>query len=265
MRKMSSMFSTLLVAVMAVGCVSDGDSDAFEGAGAGGKADGNAPQLAGTYALELTSKMKTEDRRESDPAKRFAQLEMRARAQVKVTQDGGTVKLAVDICDVRLPVVGGYQPELDPAFVTGLPPLEVTGTIEGDDAELVTDPVALVLGAQLQKPLTDSMPSAGSPRIRDQDRDGQPGISIEIPGYGKIFGALRVKLAFAAKAGNVAQLTGAADVTLDQKIYGDNIWFYDAASSAAEAEEYVHVVSSSNRVTMKANATSCQKVRQLLP
>jgi len=259
------MFSAALVAVMAVGCVSDGDSDELGGAGAGGKADGTAPTLAGTYALELTSKMKTEDRRESDPAKRFAELQMRARAQVKVTQEGGAVKLAVDLCDVRLPVVGGYQPELDAAFVTSLAPLEVTGTIEGDDAELVTEPVALVLGAALQKPLTDSMPGAGSPRIRDQDRDGEAGVSIEIPGYGKIFGSLRVKLAFAAKAGNVAQLSGAADVTLDQKIYGDNIWFYDAASSAAEAEQNVQVIMSSNRVTMKANATTCQKVRQLFP
>jgi hypothetical protein len=255
----------VLFLVAVSGCAMDEAGDEAGGAGAGGKADGTAPQLATTYALELTSKMRTEDRRESDPAKRFAELSMRARAQVKVTQTGGDVKLAVDICDVRLPVVSGYQPELDAAFVAALPSLQVIGTIEGEEPELVTSPVALVLGAALANPLDDALPAATSSRVKDQDRDGNPGVSIEIPGYGSIFASLRVKLAFSAPAGNVASLSGAADVTLDQKIYGDNIWFYDAASSAAEAEQYVSVVSSSNRVNMKANATTCAKVRQLFP
>ena len=255
----------MMLLAMATGCAMD-EMDGDYG-DAAGKADGTGTPLAGTYALELTSKMKTEDQRESDPAKRFTELSMRARAQVKVTQTGTDVKLAVDLCDVRLPVVSGYQPELDAAFVTALAPLQITGTIEtdGERPELVTRDAALVLGAALPNPLTDALPGATSARLRDQDQDGNPGVSISIPGYGAIFAALRVKLAFAAPAGNVATLAGAADVTLEQKIYGDNIWFYDAATTAAEAEQYVRVVSSSNRVTMKANATTCAKVRQLFP
>ena len=88
---------------------------------------------------------------------------------------------------------------------------------------------------------------------------------LAIPGHGSIFAALRVKLAFAAPTANLATLSGAADVTLDQKLYGDNIWFYDAVTSAAEAQANVSVVSSTNRVTMKRDATTCANVRALFP
>lgn len=252
----------LMAAMTMTGCATDAmDDDATGGGGGGGKADDTtAAQLAPTYALELTSSMRTEDRRESDPAKRFTNLTMRARAQVKVTQTGSEVKLAVKLCDVRLPVVGGYQPELDAAFVATVPAFNITAAIDGD--ELVAQPAALVLGAALPHPLTDALPSATSARLRDQDSDGNPGVSIQIPGYGSIFASLRVKLEFSAP---LATMKGAADVTLDQKIYGDNIWFYDAATSAAEAEGNVSVVSSSNRVTMKRDAANCAKVRTLLP
>ena len=251
----------LLAAVMVTGCATDEMADDGSGGGTGGKADEtNAVQLAPTYALELTSSMRTEDRRESDPAKRFTNLTMRARAHVKVTQTGGAVKLAVKLCDVVLPVVGGYQPELDPAFVASVPAFQINAAIDGED--LVSQPAAIVLGAALANPLADALPAATSSRLRDQDNDGNPGVSIQIPGYGSIFASLRVKLEFAAP---LATMKGAADVTLDQKIYGDNIWFYDAAMSAAEAEGNVSVVSSSNRVTMKRDATTCAKVRTLFP
>jgi hypothetical protein len=260
------MMHFALCAVLVAGCATEelDDDELLEGEG-DGKADGAALSLAPSYALELTSSMRTEDRRESDPSKRYATLSLRARAHVKVTQSGRDVRLAVKLCDVRLPRVSGYQPELAANFVASLPPLEVTAAIERGPRELVSQPVALVLGAALPSPLTDALPAATSSRVRDQDQDGHPGVSISIPGYGSIFAALRVKLAFAAPLTSASTITGAADVTLDQKIYGDNIWFYDAAASAAAAEANVRVVSSSNRVTLKRDATTCAKVRSLFP
>lgn len=252
----------LLALALAAGCTTEDMTDEELAGGVDGKGDGTAGTLAPTYALELKSSMKTEDRRESDPAKRFTTLAMRARAQVKVAQTDNDVKLTVKICDVVLPQVNGYQPELAAELIAALPALEVKGTIDGEPRELVTEPAALVLGAALANPLTDALPAAGSPKLRDQDQDGNPGVSIQIPGYGSIFAALRVKLAFATP---LTTMTGAADVELDQKIYGDNIWFYDAAASAAEAEANVSVVQSSNRVTMKRDASTCAKVRTLFP
>ena len=262
------MRSIVLASLVAVtGCIGDEELDG-EGIDVDGKADGSPVELAPTYALELTSTMTMEDRRESDPATRFTTLTMRARAQVKTTQTGDAVKLAVDLCDVRLPQVSGYQPELDPAFVISLPALQVNADIERatDGAvSLASQTFPLVLGAQLANPASDRLPQAGSARIKDQDQDGNPGVSISIPGYGKIFAALRVSFDFTAGLGNVAAINGEANVGLDQKLYGDNIWFYDAVSSAAETEANVSLVSATNRVKMKRDATTCAKVKQLFP
>jgi hypothetical protein len=253
----------LAAVVIVTGCVADeGDEGAL--GGGDGKADGptSAVVLAPTYGLELVSSMKMEDRRETDPAKRNYTLTMRARAQVKTEVTTTGAKLTVKICDVRLPQVSGYQPELDPTFVASLPALQVLATT---GTHLTTDPTALVLGASLAKPLTDPLPAAGSTRVKDQDADGNPGVSIRIPGYGSIFAALRVTLDLDAPLTSAAAITGTADVGLDQKIYGDDIWFYDAVTSAADTEANVKLLSATNTFKLKRDATTCAKVRALFP
>ncbi len=224
--------------------------------------------LPSTYALELVSNMRLEDTRETDPAKRFSDYHLRARAHVATRQEGDDVTFTVKLCDVRLPEVGGYQPELDPAFVRTIPTFEVSGTIAAnmDGARrLSSEDAALVLGAQLANPLTDALPAANSTRLRDQDRDGNPGVSIRIPGYGHIYGAMRVKLSIDAPLSNPATINGAAEIDLTQKIYGDDIWFYDAAASAAEAAPHTNVVSAMNTFRMRGNATNCTRVTQIFP
>jgi hypothetical protein len=251
----------LAACVIVTGCVAD-EGDESELGGGGGKADGGAVVLAPTYGLELVSAMKMEDRRETDPAKRNYTLTMRARAQVKTEVTATGAKLTVKICDVRLPQVSGYQPELDAAFVASLPALTVNATT---GTQLTTDPSALVLGAALAKPLTDPLPAAGSTRIKDQDQDGNPGVSIRIPGYGSIFAAMRVTLDLDAPLTSAATIAGTAEVGLDQKLYGDDIWFYDAVTSAADTEANVKLVSATNTFKMKRDATTCAKVRAQFP
>jgi len=253
----------LAAIVIVTGCVGD-EGDESDLGGGGGKADGptSAVELAPTYGLELVSSMKMQDPRETDPAKRNYTLTMRARAQVKTEVTTTGAKLTVKICDVRLPQVSGYQPELDAAFVSSLPALTINATT---GTQLSTDPVALVLGASLAKPLTDPLPAAGSSRIKDQDQDGNAGVSIRIPGYGSIFAAMRVTLDLEAPLTSAAAITGKAEVGLDQKVYGDDIWFYDAVSSAAETEANVKLVSATNTFKMKRDATTCAKVRAQFP
>jgi hypothetical protein len=247
------------------GCVADAADEGDTVGGAGdGKADGasGSIELAPTYGLELVSTMNMEDRRESDPAKRFYTLTMRARAQVTTTSDSAGAKLAVKLCDVRLPQVRGYQPELDTAFVSSLPVLDVRASTDG---ALMTEPTALVLGATLAEPLTDALPATGSARITDQDGDGHPGVSIHISGIGSIYAALRVTLSLDAPLTSTATITGKADIGLDQAIYGDSILFYDAVSSAAETEANVALVSAVNTFKMKRDPTTCANVRALFP
>jgi len=271
MKTLTMMFG---FAVLATGCVTDdemleGDEDG-EG---GGKADGTETPgtLAAKYGLELTSTMKLEDTRETGAA-RFSTFKLRARAKVTTTQEGEDIKLTVKLCDVALPEVSGYQPELDAAFVAGLAAFDVTGTLglqgEGDAAAITleTDPAALVLGAKLADPIANRLPAAGTDtRVRDQDQDGNPGVSISIPGYGKIFAAMRVKLAINAKVTTSSTISGAAEITLDQAIYGDNIFFYDAASAAAESAAAIRVVTASNTFRMKSGKTTCAQVVAAFP
>jgi len=233
-----------------------------EEASGGGKADGTGSgTLAARYGLELTSVTKLEDTRDSSKST----YTLRARALVTTTsQTADTAKLAVKLCDVTLPQVSGYQPQLDPAFVTSLPKINLTAHIA--DGMLDTDPAALVLGAALHAPLTDSLPTdANDSRVRDQDADGNPGVSVQIPGYGSIFAALRVKLSITAPVDDPDKIAGDADVHLDEAIYGDNIWFYDAASSLAESQKYTKVLSAQNEFKMASGITTCAGVDAKYP
>jgi hypothetical protein len=254
-----------LAALLMTGCGIDDGSPTDEG---GGKADGNAAvTLPSTYALELVSDMRLEDTRETG-ADRFSEYHLRARAHVTTRQNGDDVTLTVKLCDVVLPEVGGYQPELDRAFVATIPAFTVDATIAAnmDGARrLSSEDAALVLGAQLANPLTDALPAANSTRLRDQDRDGKPAVSVRIPGYGSIYAALRVKLSIDAPLSNAAQINGAAEIDLAQRVYGDDIWFYDAAASAAEAAPHTRVVEATNTFRMRGNAQNCARVTQLFP
>ena len=254
------MRSLGLFAVLLAACATDPMMDDQE-AGGGGKADGTGSgTLAARYGLELTSITKLEDTRDSS----VSTYTLRARALVTTTQTTDSVKLAVKLCDVTLPQVSGYQPQLAPAFVASLAKLDLTGHIT--DGTLETDPAALVLGAALHAPLTDALPTDGSDsRVRDQDNDGNPGVSIKIPGYGNIFSALRVKLSITAPIDNVDKIAGDADVHLDEAIYGDDIWFYDAASSLAESQMYTQVVSAQNEFKMASGITTCPGVDAKYP
>jgi len=253
---------------MTAGCVTDmGGGD--PSGGGDGKADGTSASgsLAGKYAMELTSHMKLEDTRESNPSKRYSSYDLRARAVVTVSQDGDDVSLSVKLCDVTLPEVSGYQPELDAAFVAGLDPVTLSGKVAhngGDTLEI--EEGALVLGAALAHPTTDALPTDGnSSRVRDQDRDGHPGVSVKIPGYGSIFSALRVRVGFSAPVDDAEDISGDADLTLDEAIYGDSIWFYDAASSFAESQQYVNVVTATNRFELVRHVGTCSGVRSTFP
>jgi hypothetical protein len=256
-----------LGSTFATGCVTDagGDDGAEPGGGGDGKADGATPgTLAAKYGLSLTSTMNLEDSRETDPAKRFTTITLRARGTVTTKPSDAGVTLTAKLCDIVLPTVSGYQPELDAEFVATLPPLLLTGAIDADGT-LVTEPIALVLGAKLADPLESPLPAANSPRVFDQDGDGLPAVSIKVAGYGSIYAAMRVKLDLKIPLTGAATTTGKATIVLDQAIYGDDIWFYDAVSSFAQSQQFVKVTSATNTVKLRAGLTTCASVRAAFP
>lgn len=246
-----------LAAAMA-GCITEGDPGEDVD---GGKSDG-AATMSGSYALELLSNMKLEDERESG-ADRFSQFTLRARALVTARQTGKDVTLSIKLCDVQLPLVDGFQPELDPALIPALPAVALTGVLA--DGRLSTESAAIVLGAALADPVGEALPTTDTDaRLRDQDRDGKPGVTISVS-VGRIFAALRVRLSLDAPVSSTSTIAGTAELQLDQAILGDTIPFFDAAASAAESNGHIRVVSAANTFRMKSNATTCAQVAQALP
>jgi hypothetical protein len=249
-----------LAAAMA-GCVTDGADSRDDGDGDGGKSDG-ATTMAGSYALELLSNMKLEDDRKSGDA-RFSQFSLRARALVTARQTGKDVALSIKLCDAKLPMVDGFQPALDPALIPAIPAVALTGVLA--DGRLSTESAAIVLGAALSDPIGEALPTTDTDaRLRDQDRDDKPGVTIAIS-VGRIFAALRVRFALDAPVSSTSTIAGAADLHLDQAILGDTIPFFDAAASAAESNGHIRVVSAANTFRMKSNAATCAEVSLALP
>ena len=258
------MLRTIALLALASGCATEPSADGEGPGGGGGKGDDpttTSPTLAPSYALELVSTTTIQDDREAAPT----ELAMRARARMKVVSvAGGVAAIEVRLCDVTLPQVSGYQPELDAAFVAGLPVVKLAGTVA--DGRLVTAPAAIVLGARLGDVLDDALPDDETDtRVHDQDADGNAGVSIRIPGYGSIFSVLRVALALDVPLSDAATLSGTADIALDRAIFGDDIWFYDARSSLAETEAHVTVLATDNGVRLKAGPTGCNGVRAAFP
>ena len=262
---------SLLLATALVGCATDDDfgedtaepDDSVQG---DGKADGDVVQR---YALELTSKTRIEDTRETNPAKRYTDLQLKARAAVAVVQQGENITLFVRLCDVKLPAIGGYQPQLDPAFVSAIPQLNLVGKVETNtdgSRTLTTNPAAMVLGAQLAHPLTDALPTdKNDPRVRDQDGDHKVGVSLLIPHTVKIFGTMRLILSLDATYTNPNTINGDADVQVSHSVLDDDSFFVNVKDMDEEAAPYTNVVSADNNVRMKAGGANCAAVRTAFP
>jgi len=68
------------------------------------------------------------------------------------------------------------------AFVTHFPVFQRTGRFQ-DSGDFHAGPFATVVGAELDNPLTDPLPeSAGEAGEVDADRDGNPGVTVEVSG-----------------------------------------------------------------------------------
>lgn len=264
-------------AVSLTGCAVEDDSDTAEapelgegGDDGGGKADDpTMPQLRQRYALEIVSNTRLRDTRNGN----VSDIQLKARAQVATAQSGGNIAMGVKLCDVKLPRVGDYQPRFAVAdFVARIPQLDVFGDITKDSETgtytLVTDPVALVLGAQLTTPLTEALPTdKNDSRVRDSDGDGKKGVSLLIPGIVKIYGVLRLNLSLDAPiaAATSGALSGTAEVEVAQEVLDDDNLLIDVKKMVAEQEPYTEVVSTINTFRMRGDVATCDAVRTTYP
>lgn len=110
----------------------------------------------------------------------------RSVAVVELRYDGKRLVGAGALCSVEL--VGSsnmVRMELPAAFQRSLPPVRIDATLkkQGDSVRFEQAPQTVVMGARLADPTRDKLPdSADDARVIDQDRDGRPGVTVQVHG-----------------------------------------------------------------------------------
>lgn len=241
----------------------------------GGKADNTfeSHSLSGAFQLGITSWSRFEDR---DTGKTFDKTTaIDALVQIKPSLVGDIASLVIQPCQVWLPEVKGYVPRLPDETVQQMSAQTVPGSLlsgeDDGDLELNTGRFISTLGVELDDPQQDQLPEEPyDPKVIDEDGDGLPGVSVKV-GWFRIFVALRIELAL---RGSVRTSTtdlwdpvteirptvvGKVEISLDQRIYGDDIPFYDAAGAAEEALLQNEIVDSAHAFRLvPTDAVTCE-------
>ena len=114
--------------------------------------------------------------------------------RVEWTRRGLDVTWTETICGLSSTEAHTAQITYPDAFLEALPPATRVGRLDRAEtgATFTAGPFADVIGAELDDPAHDAMPtSASDPRVFDQDGDGHPGMTIDISaGWGFVEGSV---------------------------------------------------------------------------
>jgi len=98
-------------------------------------------------------------------------------------REGTDVSWTEELCHIRSTEAHGTQTEFPSAFVSTMPIRENYATLSAEEvgADFTVSTFVNVDGAELDSPTSESLPTAaGDDRLRDQDSDGKPGVTIHI-------------------------------------------------------------------------------------
>ena len=99
------------------------------------------------------------------------------------TRVGVDVTWTEELCHIRSTEAHNTKTTFPAAFVNTMPIRENYATLSAEEvgADFIVDPFVNVDGAELPSPESDRLPtSASDSRLRDQDSDGHPGVTIHI-------------------------------------------------------------------------------------
>ena len=193
----------------------------MEGAGA----------LTGIFALEVTVR-----------ATVVVELEATQTYRLRLLQRGSEVRLKAEPCSVGLPSVPGVAELAIPPALDSL----VRSKITEDEGAFLSapDPIgatftpptfAVILGADLEEPLTDPLPTLEMPDSAiDEDEDGQPGVTIAAETLlcrqpEEAYIALRLLANVTGTIDDLDEFGGVVDATIEPTFLG----FSDMCLSAA--------------------------------
>ena len=130
------------------------------------------------------------------------------------------------VCDIRIdsgsPMVETYLPD---AFLEAVEAPQLRASVERDAGTVRVEQARTwsVLGASLDAPSDDALPSdADDPRVRDDDHDGHPGVTVRIGGLidGEVYLVQRGWSEFAGTAHDADTIRGDVSFDQDQEILG---------------------------------------------
>jgi hypothetical protein len=176
------------------------------------------PRIVGAYAMK----------RQTAAIQTLPILGMQASITIsygmgKIARQGDVFTLTESVCRVAPTSSGSVTTTIDDGVPRSTPAATVSLDVHPDGANVVwSRPSApLVLGARLDNPGSDTLPSmASDPRVFDQDGDGHPGVTAHIAGLvsGDVYVAQREKSSYAGKLVADGQLTGLVTGTSEQMV-----------------------------------------------
>lgn len=138
--------------------------------------------LSGTYIMFQQTTSVTEL-----PVLKDVTAKMRVTTLVNLTHEGKALKGAGKLCDLHIESSTDLiRTEFPAAFKRALPAIDVDLSLsgEGDSMKLNQAASTIVLGAKLKDRLREKLPhEADDSRIFDQDKDGQPGMTVKVDGF----------------------------------------------------------------------------------
>ena len=162
-------------------------------ASGGGSEEGSpvAPDVGGSWAILQVTSAITEVPLMGDVVSDTISI-----GRLDIEQKGLKLSLQEKVCDLRLrSEASKVRTAIPQAFIRAIPVLRTRARlVEPEEPSgafgFERGPSWMVLGAKLTRPTDEALPTEEEdPRVYDQDRDGHPGVTVEVEGLisGKIY------------------------------------------------------------------------------
>ncbi len=192
------------------------------GAASASAQDSDAVIPAGAYA----SRQYVSSRAQTRPSNRYIRVRTTSVLLHRVKEsDAGTV-VESRYCAVEQEPLGRVRTELGPAFVAAMPGWESKATWDqhgdGPGAVHIAEHT-FILGADLSDPARGNLPEdSDDARITDPDRDGHPGVTVEVSGFvsGQVYLVQRLTRGLRGSVDPDGRMTGTVIGAGDQKVIG---------------------------------------------
>ena len=257
--------------VLLAGCTATDSSDeSFVGGKADTVADG---QLAMAYAAVIDTEFavcKRDDKdRDKDGDRRECrsgtprEFNMTTTALVEFGQDGEDLVGRITPCKTRIGKYDGVKLKVSSSALRSQ-----TAEFEASlgDSTLVTGPAAIVLGAELDDPLTEALPTSDSDRrLVDSDDDGRAGLSLTASKDSlkvSLYTSMRLVLGIEATVNDDYSIDGLVNMDVEMSVVGDSSWLFDGKDEWEELQDERGLASETHYLSMTpvAPGTRCNQI-----